>query len=68
VRHDDARQVDAAECVTYRLDVGRIADASIDQRRRAARQKVGVVAIASPWAGISGVEEIELQKYAFRRT
>jgi hypothetical protein len=68
VRHDDARQVDAAERLAYRVDMSRIADSRIDQRRLAARQEVGVVALASPWAGIAGVEEIELQKYAFRRT
>ena len=68
VRHNHARQVDAAKCGTYRIDVSRIADSRIDQRRRAARQEVGIVTLASPWAGVASVEEIELQKYAFRRT
>jgi hypothetical protein len=68
VRHNHARQVGAAGCHGDRVDVSRFADARIDQCRGAARQKVRVVAVASPWAGIAGVEEIELQKYAFRRT
>ena len=67
VRHDHTRQVAAAKCGTYRIDVSRIADSRIDQRRRAARQKIRIVTLTSPWAGIAGVEEIELQKYAFRR-
>jgi hypothetical protein len=68
VRHNHARQVGRAECCADRVDVSRIADSRIDQRRGAARQEVRVVAVASPWTGVAGVEEIELQKYAFRRT
>jgi hypothetical protein len=68
VRHNHARQVDAAKCGADRVDVSRIADSGIDQRRGAARQKVRIVALASPGAGIAGAEEIELQKYAFKRT
>jgi hypothetical protein len=68
VRHNHARQVGAAERGADRFDVSRIADSRIDQCRCAARQEVRIVAVAGPWAGIAGVEEIELQKYAFRRT
>jgi hypothetical protein len=68
VRHNHARQAGGAECGADRVDVSRIADSRIDQRRGAARQEVRVVAVASPWTGVAGVEEIELQKYAFRRT
>jgi hypothetical protein len=68
VRHNHARQVGGAERGADRVDVSRIPDSRIDQRRGAARQKVCIVTVAGPWAGIAGVEEIELQKYAFRRT
>jgi hypothetical protein len=68
VGHNHAREVGTAECGTDRFDVSRIADSRVDQCRGAARQKVRIVAVASPRAGIAGVEEIELQKYAFRRT
>jgi hypothetical protein len=68
VRHNHARQAGGAECGADRVDVSRIADSRIDQRWGAARQEVRIVALASPWAWIAGAEEIELQKYAFKRT